>query len=115
MRAPRPYVAEPIDPTEVSPSGPYRAYKAAALIVLAAAWVLLGLVGHDPWKFDDATNFGVAIEMAQSGDVVVPHLAGEPFLNRPPLMPALGALAIKTLSPPLEPYNAARLGAGLLL
>ena len=115
MRAPRPYVTEPVDPTEVSPSGPYRAYKAAALVLLAAAWVLLGLVGHDPWKFDDATNFGVAMEIAQSGDVVVPRLAGEPFVDRPPLMPALGALLIKTLSPPLEPYNAARLGAGLLL
>src|SRR2546421_12002367 len=32
MRAPRPYVSEPIDPTEVSPSGEYRAYKAAGLL-----------------------------------------------------------------------------------
>src|SRR3989440_10036222 len=30
-------------------------------------------------------------------------------------MPALGALAIKALSPPFEPYNAARLAAGVLL
>ena len=115
MRAPRPYVAEPIDPTAVSPSGPFRAYKAAGLFLLAFAWIVLGLVGHDPWKFDDATNFGVAQDIAQRGDFVVPQLAGEPFLDRPPLMPALGALAIKALSPPLEPYNAARLSAGVLL
>src|SRR5204863_264641 len=84
-------------------------------VLLAAAWIVLGLVGHDPWKFDDATNFGVAFDMAQRGDFVVPHLAGEPYLERPPLMPALGALGINALSPPLEPYNAARLSAGVLL
>ena len=70
MRAPRPYVPESVDPTEVSPSGPYRAYKTAGLLLLAAAWVVLGLVGHGPWKFDDATSFGVAFEMAQRGDPI---------------------------------------------
>ena len=92
MRAPRPYVSEPMDPTEVSPSGEYRAFKAAGLLLLALAWIVLGLVGHDPWKFDDATNFGVALDIAQRGDVVVPYLADEPFLGRPPLLPALGAI-----------------------
>jgi len=115
MRAPRPYVPESVDPTEVSPSGPYRAYKTAGLLLLAAAWVVLGLVGHGPWKFDDATSFGVAFEMAQRGDPVVPYLAGEPNLVRPPLLQALASVAIRALSPPLEPYNAARLTAGLLL
>jgi 4-amino-4-deoxy-L-arabinose transferase-like glycosyltransferase len=115
MRAPRPYVPEPVDPTEVSPSGPYRAYKTAGLILLAGAWVLLGLVGHGPWKFDDATSFGLAQEMVVRGDFVVPYLAGEPYLLRPPLLPALSALSIYALSPPLEPYNAARVVVGLVL
>ena len=115
MRAPRPYVPEPVDPTEVSPSGPYRAYKTAGLILLAGAWVLLGLVGHGPWKFDDATSLGLAQEMVARGDVVVPFLAGEPYLLRPPLLPALSALSIVALSPPLEPHNAARVVVGLVL
>ncbi|HEY2817805.1 MAG TPA: hypothetical protein VGK44_11820 [Casimicrobiaceae bacterium] len=104
-----------MDPTAVSPSGPYRTFKAVGLFFLAAAWIGLGLVGHDPWKFDDATNFGVAFDIAKRGDFVAPALAGDPFLDRPPLMPALGALGIKALSPPLEPYDAARLTTGLLL
>jgi len=115
MLAPRPYVSEPMDPIATSPSAQYRAFKATGLLFLAAAWIVLGLVGHDPWKFDDATNFGVALDIAEHGDFVAPSLGGEPFLDRPPLMPALGAIAIRALSPPLEPYNAARLAAGVLL
>jgi hypothetical protein len=41
MRAPRPYVSEPVDPTEVSPSGRFRAVKQAGLVLLAPAWVAL--------------------------------------------------------------------------
>jgi 4-amino-4-deoxy-L-arabinose transferase-like glycosyltransferase len=115
MRAPRPYVSEPVDPTEVSPSGRFRAVKQAGLVLLACAWVALGLVGHDPWKIEDATTFGLAWDIAQRGDFVVPRLAGEDAVARPPLLPALGALSIKALSPPLEPFDAARLVAGLVL
>src|SRR6185437_14888032 len=88
MRAPRPYVSEPIDPTEVSPSGRFRAVKQAGLVLLACAWVALGLVGHDPWKIEDATSFGLAWDIAQRNDFVVPRL---------------------------EPFDAARLVAGLVL
>ena len=115
MRAPRPYTPEPVDPEEVSPSGPLRAFKQFGLVLLCAAWVCLGLVGHDPWKTEDATSIGVSAEMAGRGDFVVPTLAGEPYLARPPLIYAFGALAIKALSPPLERHNAARLTAGLTL
>jgi 4-amino-4-deoxy-L-arabinose transferase-like glycosyltransferase len=115
MRAPRPYAPESADPTEVSPSGRFRAVKQAGLLLLAVAWVALGLAGHDPWKVEDAVSFGLAWDVAQRGDLVVPHLAGEPWLAQPPLLPDLGALAIRTLSPPLEPFDAARLVAGLAL
>jgi 4-amino-4-deoxy-L-arabinose transferase-like glycosyltransferase len=115
MRAPRPYTPEPVDPEEVSPSGPLRAFKQAGLVLLCAAWVCMGLVGHDPWKTEDATSIGVASEMASRGDLVVPTLAGETYLARPPLIYISGALAIKALSPPLERHNAARLIAGVAL
>ena len=115
MRAPRPYTPEPVDPEEVSPSGPLRAFKQFGLVLLCAAWVGVGLVGHDPWKTEDATSIGVATEMANRGDIVVPTLAGEPYVARPPLIYASGALAIKAMSPPLERHNAARLVVGLAL
>ena len=40
---------------------------------------------------------------------------GEPYLARPPLIYAAGALAIKALAPPLERPSAARLVAGVAL
>lgn len=115
MRAPRSAPPEPVDPEAVSPSGPQRSLKQAGLVLLCLAWIALGLVGHDPWKAEDATTFGIAHGMAQSGDVVVPTLAGEPWLERGPLVPALAAGAMKLFAPPLAPHNAARLAAGLLL
>jgi len=115
MRAPRPYTSEPVDPTEVSPSGRFRAVKQAGLALLAAAWVALGLVGHDPWKVEDARMFGLAWDVAQRADFVVPRLAGEDYLAQPPLLPDLGAILIRVLSPLLEPFDAARLVAGILL
>ncbi len=115
MRAPRPYTPEPVDPEAVSPSGPWRAFKQFGLVLLCAAWVCMGLIGHDPWKTEDATSIGVAAEMVKRGDLLVPTLAGEPYLTRPPLIYTSGALAIKALSPPLERHNAARLVAGIAL
>lgn len=94
---------------------PYRAWKQAGLLLLALAWIALGLAGHDPWKFDDATNFGVAWEMNQRSDFVVPRLAGEVYLPHPPLVPAVAALTQALLSPALEPFNAARVAAGIFL
>lgn len=115
MRAPRSATPEPVDPESVSPSGPQRALKQAGLILLCVAWIALGLVGHDPWKAEDATTIGAAHGMARSGDLVVPTLAGEPWLERGPLVPALAAGTMALFSPPLAPHNAARLTAGLLL
>ncbi|CAG0961990.1 hypothetical protein BURK1_00763 [Burkholderiales bacterium] len=115
MRAPRSATPEPVDPESVSPSGPGRALKQAGLVLLCLAWVVLGLIGHDPWKTDEATTFGVAHGMAQSGDVVVPGIAGEPWFGIGPLVPAIAAAAMGIFSPPLAPHNAARLAAGLLL
>jgi len=115
MRAPRPYIPESIDPEAVSPSAPFRAWKQLGLVLLCAAWVALGLAGHDPWKTEDATSIGVAAAMAQSGDVVVPTLAGEPYVPRPPLAYVGGALAIGAFAPPLTVHNAARMIVGVAL
>ena len=42
-----------------------------ATITALTAWILLGLFGHDPWKPDDATTFGVAHDVLSNGDCVL--------------------------------------------
>jgi len=115
MRIPSSPVAEPADSTDRATADPYRAWKQLGLLLLALAWIGLGLAGHDPWKYEDATMFGVAWEMNQRGDYVLPRLAGEVYLPHPPLVPVLAALTQELFAPPLEPFNAARIAVGLLL
>jgi 4-amino-4-deoxy-L-arabinose transferase-like glycosyltransferase len=115
MRAPRPYIPEAVDPEAVSPSAPFRAVKQFGLVLLCAAWVALGIAGHDPWKTEDATSIGVAVEMAEHNDFVVPTLGAEPYLPHPPLAYMGGAVSLDLFSPPLTPHNAARVVAGVAL
>ena len=98
----------------LSPSGPYRALKQLGLAALCAIWAVLGTFGHDPWKTEDATAFGIAYEMMQTGDVLVPRLAGEPF-DRPPLVYAAAAASATAFAPLLPMPDAARLAAAVVL
>jgi len=43
-------------------------FKTALFLLLVLTWMLPGLVGHDPWKVEEAINFGAVLEMLRSGD-----------------------------------------------
>src|SRR5258708_8991375 len=100
---------------ELSPSGPYRALKQAGLVLLCAAWIVLGLIGHDPWKPDDATSFGIAYDMLRQGDWIVPHLAGMAVPERPPLFYAFAAATAGAFEGILPLHDGARVALGLSL
>ena len=76
----------------------------AMLAILLCVW---GQFDKDEWTPDEPRVVAIAIEMAQSNDFIIPHLAGEPFVEKPPLYFALAASAIKIL-PQLSPVNAIR-------
>jgi 4-amino-4-deoxy-L-arabinose transferase-like glycosyltransferase len=82
-------------------------------IAICAIWVLAGLIGHDPWKPDEAETFGVVYRLLESGDWIVPSLAGEPYLENPPLIYLTAALTGIVFSPVLPLHDAARLATGL--
>jgi 4-amino-4-deoxy-L-arabinose transferase-like glycosyltransferase len=103
------------DASELSPSGPYRAFKQAGLVLLCLAWITLGLFGHDPWKPEDATSFGIAFDMQKRGDYIVPHLAGVAIPERPPLFHALAAASAKAFSAVLPLHDGARVANALCL
>ena len=108
-------VTSQTDPSELSPSGPYRALKQAGLVLLCTAWIALGLLGHDPWKTDDATSFGIAFDMLKSGDWIVPQVAGSALPERAPLFYALAAAAASAFQAVLPLHDAARIAIALCL
>lgn len=85
------------------------------LAALCLAWILPGLIGHQPWKPDEAYSFGLVYHILQSGDWIVPTLGGEPFMEKPPLYYLSAALFAKIFSPLLAPHDAARLATGFFM
>jgi 4-amino-4-deoxy-L-arabinose transferase-like glycosyltransferase len=85
------------------------------LAVLVVAFVFSGLVGHDPWKTEDAVGFGVAYQMLTSGDWLLPKLAGEPFYEDGPLYFWVAALAVNLLGGVLADHDAARFASAFFI
>ncbi len=80
--------------------------------LLCLVWLGTGLVGHDPWKPDDAYSFGIIYDMLQNGNWLAPTLAGEPFMSNPPLYYWTAALFARLGSPLLPLHDGARLASG---
>lgn len=78
-------------------------------------WIVFGLTGHEPWKPDEAYSFGLVLHMLQTGDWVVPTLAGEPFMEKPPVFFVTAALFAKLFGGWLPLHDAARLATGFYL
>lgn len=88
-----------------------RGARKAALCCLIAAWIGFGLIGRDPWKSDEAYTFGLVLHILQGGDLVIPTLASEPFVEKPPLFFLSAALFAKLFGTWLPLHDAARLAS----
>ena len=100
------YFIKPTDPNPITPA------KALLLGLLCLVWLGTGLVGHDPWKPDEAYSFGLIYSILQSGDWLVPMLAGEPYMDKPPLYYWTAAMFAKLFAPLLPLHDGARLASG---
>lgn len=89
--------------------------KTALFYVICLSWLLPGLFGHDPWKYEEAVNFGVIQEIAQHGHWLSPQLAGEPYTLRPPLFFWLGAAFVRLFNGLMHPHDAARLASAFCM
>jgi 4-amino-4-deoxy-L-arabinose transferase-like glycosyltransferase len=89
--------------------------KTTLFVLVCLAWILPGLVGHDPWKSDEAIVFGVVFEMLRSGDWTVLRIAGEPYFEKAPLYLWTAALSAKAFGALLPLHDAARLASGLFM
>jgi 4-amino-4-deoxy-L-arabinose transferase-like glycosyltransferase len=89
--------------------------QAVPYAVLMLVFVFAGLVGHDPWKADEAYIFGVVQHMLGTADWVVPMLAGEPFMEKPPLFYWVATAFASLFSGWLPMHDSARLASGFFM
>ncbi len=100
---------------EIAYDGTRTTVKTLLFILVGIAFILPGLIGHDPWKPDEAVNFGFIYHILQSGDWVLPRLAGDIHLDRPPLYFVIAAFFAKAFSWLLPVHDAARLATGFFM
>jgi len=84
-------------------------------IVICVLWIFPGLIGRDPWKPDEAYSFGLVYHVLQTGDWVVPTLAGEPFMEKPPIFFLTAAFFAHILEPWLPLHDGARMATALCM
>ena len=79
-----------------------------AIVLMVCAYLVVGTFWRAPWKADEPYSFGIVLNIIERGDWVVPNVAFEPFVEKPPLMYWSGALAALAV-PELPPHEAVRL------
>jgi len=66
-----------------------------ALLLLASLAVLFMVsFDRDLWTPDEPREAAMCLEMSRTGDYMIPHLAGQPFVEKPPLFYAISAGSI---------------------
>lgn len=81
--------------------------------MLALAFVLPGLLAHDPWKSFDAIGIEIIHQMQVSGDWLVPRIAGDPWLEDPPFFHWAALILSRLAAFALPFHDAVRVASGL--
>ncbi len=82
------------------------------LAVLLVAYIFTGLIGHDPWKNDDAITIGVVYDIVRNGNWLQLQLAGQPYPDAP-FYYWTAAITAHLFSWLLPVHEAARLASGI--
>lgn len=88
------------------------ATKTHLLLLLCVVWILVGLLGHQPWKPDESASISIVKSMVQGNDVLLPHAASESTMLNPPLYYWTAANFSKLFGGVLPFHDAARLATG---
>ena len=84
----------------------------AGLAVMGLAFIVPGLAVHDLWKTQDAIALSIVHGMATSGDLIVPRVAGMPWLSDQPLYHWVALVFGKLFGWAFEFHSAARIASG---
>ncbi|APV48342.1 hypothetical protein BWI17_00760 [Betaproteobacteria bacterium GR16-43] len=89
--------------------------KTGLFVIVCLAWILPGLVGHDPWKGDEAIAFGIVADMLRTGDWVHLQIGGLGYPGKTPLYFWVAASLGQLLHPWVPLHDAARLASGVFM
>ncbi len=91
--------------------------KTLLFVVICLAWLLPGLVGHDPWKPDEPVQFGIVLSMLEGApnSWLVPTLAGLPYVEHPPFYFWVATFFAKLTQTFLPLHDGARLASGFFV
>ena len=87
--------------------------KTHLLIVLCAVWLLMGLVGHSPWKPFEAQSISTIKTILDTGNFLTPVSASNNRITNPPLYYLSAALTAKLFGNVMPLHDAARLATGI--
>lgn len=87
--------------------------KMHLLLVLCAVWLLMGLIGHSPWKPYESHSISTIKTILDTGNLIAPTSASNIEITNPPLYYLSAAIVAKILNPILPLHDAARITTGL--
>ncbi|MDR2112350.1 MAG: hypothetical protein LBQ62_04495, partial [Candidatus Accumulibacter sp.] len=82
------------------------------LTALLVIYIFTGLIGHDPWKHDDAISIGIAHDIVKNGNWLILRLAGRAYPDAP-LYYWLAASAGRLFSWLMPFHDAVRMTSGV--
>jgi len=82
--------------------------KTQLLLILCAVWILIGLVGHAPWKPLESTSISLVQSVIQDHRLVAPLADGETQIESAPLYYLTAAFSAKFFSSILPIHDGAR-------
>ncbi len=89
--------------------------KTALFLIVCAAWVIPGLIGHDPWKPDETLVMGIVHSMLMDHAWLVPQIAGTAYIDYPPLYYWVAAITTKLFQFAIPAHDCARLASGVFM
>jgi len=82
--------------------------KTQLLLVLCAVWILIGLIGHAPWKPLESTSISLIQSIVQDHHFIAPLADGETQIESAPLYYLTAGLSAKFFSSILPIHDGAR-------
>lgn len=82
-------------------------YRLSAALLFV--FLLTGLFDRDPWKADEPYSVGMVLNFFRGHDLIVPHVAADPFVEKPPVMYWTGAIFARLASGVLPVFDGAQL------